>query len=388
MDRMMRRGRFASLVILISFAAACSDGSPGDSTELLWPGEDWIEQAPEEQGMDSTILDGARRYAFQDGKNTQGVVIVRGGALVAEWYADGKSTDSWATSWSVGKSVASALVGIALDEGLIPDVDVPMAEYIPEWAGTPHEAITLRDVLWMSSGLDWTEIYDDVFSDVVYLVARARDPIAFAASQEVGTVPGTFFNYSSGDSMLLSAVIEAATGMSAADFAAERLFGPLGMRRAEWWSDRSGHTLTYCCVDTTSRDFARFGLLFLRNGRWRGERLISERWVADSTTSSPAYVGYGYQWWLIGKDTPGVPADTYAALGVDGQYIYVVPSLDLVVVRNGLYWKHDGPPVADPVLFPLLPPLGVIPGQGSLPPDSWDDGEFFAPILASMRGDR
>lgn len=382
--RFLRAPRAALLLTLV-FAAGCGDDSDRNSADLLWPAESWIEQAPEDQGMDSTVLQGAREYAFQEGKHTQGVVIVRRGALVAEWYADESDADSWATSWSIAKSFTSALIGIALDEGLIPDVDVSMARYIPAWSGTAREAITLRDVLWMSSGLQWTEEYDDLTSDIAGLVLRERDPLSYVASREVGVAPGTVFNYSSGDTLLLSAVLEAATGMSAAAFAEQRIFAPLGMQRAEWWSDRSGHTLTFCCIDSTARDFARFGLLFLRKGRWRDATVVPPRWVEESTTSSPAYIGYGYQWWLLGEDTPGVPPDTYAAIGVDGQYIYVVPGLDLVVVRSGRYAKAAGPAVADPVLYPFLPAGGLFPGRGTVPPDEWDDGEFLAPIVASIR---
>jgi len=381
-----RRGCRLAVILAMTSVIGCGGDSGGESPSRsqLWPQDQWIEQAPEEQGMDGPTLEGARSYAFADGKHTQGVVIVRGGALVAEWYADGSGPESWATSWSVAKSFTSVLIGIAIDEGLIPGVDVSMADYIPEWRGTDTEAITLRDVLTMSSGLGWTEDYTDLGSDVAHLAARVSEPIPFVVGHSLTAQPRTFFNYSSGDTMLLSAVIEAATGMSAAEFAEERLFGPLGFRRAEWWSDIAGHSLTYCCLDSTSRDFARFGLLLLRRGRWSDRQVVSESWVEDSITPSRAYVGYGYQWWLLGRDTPSLPADTYAAIGVDGQYVYVIPSLDLVVVRSGRYTKYDGPAVADPILFALLLSGGLIPTRGTRPPDEWSDEAFLGRIVDSI----
>ena len=210
--------------------SGCSDGSsdtPLDtgSTEAstapddrLWPVDGWAVRTPAEQGMDAATLEGARDYAFAEGKNTQGVVVIRDGALVAEWYADGKDETSWAASWSVAKSFTSALIGIAIEEGLIPGVDVAMSDYLPSWQDTDKDPITLEDVLQMASGLTWDESYspqDLTRSDIIAMVAGESDQLEYAKGRTVGVEPGDRFNYSSGDTMLLSGVLEAATGQSA-----------------------------------------------------------------------------------------------------------------------------------------------------------------------------
>jgi CubicO group peptidase (beta-lactamase class C family) len=387
------------------FAAAClacgSDPETGaEAAERHWPTGAWATEAPEAQGMDSALLERARDYAFDEGRNTQGVVVVRHGVIVAEWYAPGASADSWVTSWSVAKSITSALVGIAIDEGLIESVDVSMSRFIPEWAGTEKEAITLRHVLQMAPGLEWNEEYDPTAagtSDVIQLVVQSGSELEYAAERPLVAEPGTVFNYSSGTSMLLSAVVEEATGSSALEYARRKLFGPLGFDRIDWWESTRGHTLTYCCVDTTSRDLARFGLLYARGGEWSEGPVVPAAWVNDSVAPSPARPGYGYQWWLLGMQaqggapnrvpasSPTVPAGTFAALGVDGQVVYVAPHLDLVVVRSGTYVKDDGPAIADPHLLSHMPPSGLVEGKGTVGPEDWDLSAFLNLVIEAVR---
>ncbi len=337
--------------------------------------------------MDATVLDGAREYAFQEGKNTQGVVVTRRGVLVAEWYADGAGPDSYAASWSMAKSFTSALIGIALDEGDIPDVNVSMADYYPSWEGTPHADMKLEHVLHMASGLEWSEDYDlsqARDSDVVQLIMTTESPLEYVLARPQATTPDTLFHYSSGDALLLSGVVAQATGMSAGEYAQEKLFSRMDIEDAEWWRAKTGETLTYCCLDMTSRDFARFGLLYLNGGMWNDEQVVPPAWVAASLTPSPLNDEYGYQWWLQDGIDTGLPEGTFAALGHDGQYIYVIPSLELVVVRNGSYVKDLGEAVADPTLFLRYPPDGLTPGAGTVGPDSWSDADFLAPIIASV----
>lgn len=360
------------------------DGAPDADGPFEWPVED-----PADHGIDPAGLDEAFDYAAIEGRNTQGVVVVHEGAIVGEWYADGADEDSWAASWSMAKSYTSALIGIAIDEGLIDSVDEPMTTWYPEWADTDRGDITLRDVLQMSSGLDYTESYapDAVEeSDIIQMVLFQEDQLAYAADRPALHEPGTEWNYSSGDTMVLSGVLGQVTGMATADYAAEQLFEPLGIDQVDWWSDAEGNTLTYCCLDTTSRHFARFGQLYLQEGEWQGEQLVPAEWVAESLEPAESWAGYGYQWWRTGAESDDLPDDLYAARGHDGQYTYVIPSLDLVIVRNGTYLKHDGEPVADPNLFSLYP-SGVDPSKGTVAPDSevgWDDAEFLAPILEAV----
>jgi CubicO group peptidase (beta-lactamase class C family) len=354
------------------------------SDEPPW---EWEVQAPAAMGMDSTVLDGARTYAFQEGKNTQGVVVTRRGVLVAEWYMDGADATSYGASWSVGKSFASALVGIAIERGDISGVDAPLADYYPSWKGTSHDQINVEHVLHMATGLKWSEIYDISQideSDVAQIVLTTSSPLDYVVERPVEAPVNTVFNYSSGDSLLLSGILQQETGMSAGEYARKHLFSKLDMESAEWWDAKTGETLTYCCLDMTTRDFARFGLLYMNRGEWNGRQIVPAEWVDASLAPSSVYEGYGYKWWLTGRTNSGLPADTYSARGHDGQYIYVIPSLELVVVRNGYYYKDLGPPIADPTLYLRYPSGGLTPGGGTMPPDSWDDVAFLKPIIDSI----
>jgi CubicO group peptidase (beta-lactamase class C family) len=387
---------FAALLVALcaSNLAACSsdDGdSGGASRRAPFPAPAWEVRTAEEQGMDQGGIDAALAYAFGEKKHTQGVVVVRGRAIVAERYEPGRDERAWAASWSVAKSFTSAAVGIAIDQGLIANVDVPMTDYFPNWAGTPKESIRLRHVLNMASGLAWAEDYDPTTtttSDVIKMVLT-NDALAHAETRPAANPPGTEFNYSSGDTMLVSRVLEVATGSSAEEFATQHLFTKIGMGPTDWWRDARSRTLTYCCLDTPSREFAKLGLLFLERGTWDGAEVVPESWVQESLAPSPSFAGYGYFWWLTGRD-PGasaeLPEDTFSARGHDGQYIYVIPSLDLVVVRNGRYDKHPGDSLADPNLIAFYPQDGFVPERGTRPPeDGWSDAEFLGPIVRSIR---
>lgn len=396
---MMTRGAGRALVAvpLAAVALACSgdgdetgsavsDRSRSDAVDVT--GE-WAVDDPEDHGLDPAGLEEARDYAFAEGRNTQGVVVVRHGVIVSEWYAEDAGRDSWAASWSMAKSFTSATVGIAIDEGLVPAVDEPMTTWFPEFAGTDRETMTLRDVLQMGSGLDWVEDYSPEAigeSDIIRMVTGESDQLAYAASQPAEVAPGSRWSYSSGDTQLLSGVLAQAAGVPADEYAREVLFDPIGMSQVEWWRDAAGNTLTYCCLDTTSRDFARLGVLYLQDGRWGDEQVVPEDWVDESwqpsAASEEAGEPYGYQWWLGDE---GLDVDLTAAIGHDGQWIYVIPELDLVVVRNGTYVKNPGPAVADPTLFPLYPSDGLVPGHGTSPPDEWDSAAFLGPIIAATQ---
>lgn len=380
-------------VVAIGFAAGTAARQPVDATPTATAlradagTAGWSTATPASMGMDANTLDGARAYAFTPERHTQGVVVVRGGHLVDEWYAPGEGPESWAASWSVGKSFASTLIGIAIAQGKIPNVDVPMSTYFPEWAGTPKGAITLKNVLHMESGLKWNEDYDvsSVADSNVIGMGLSADELAYAAGRPLANTPGSTFNYSSGDAMLLSGVIAKATGMSAEAYAQQVLYGPLGMKQVEWWQDAKGHTLTYCCTDTTSRNFARLGLLFLDGGNWNGTQVVPASWVHDATDPTANSNGhYGYMWWVT--TMPEVQGQIFFANGFDGQKIFVIPSLDLVVVRNGDYVKSACPPIADPNLFGKYPPSGISADYGTRPPENWNDADFLRPIVQSVTG--
>lgn len=381
--RSRRVPRVAAFALTLAIVAGITSAASSSTASV---DDGWQTASPADEGMDAAALQGTCDYAMQPQRHTQGVVVIRGGKVVDECYADGEGVRSWGASWSVAKSFASTLVGIAIAQGKIPSLDVSMATYFPDWAGTPKEEMTLRDVVTMSSGLEWSEDYNPTnttASDVIQMGLSA-DELAYAASRPLAHTPGTRWSYSSGDAMLLSGVLAEATGMAAGDYAQQVLFDPLGISQVEWWTDAVGHTLTYCCLDMTSRDYARLGLLFLNGGNWGGQQIVPAQWVTDAVTPVPDSDGqYGYMWWL-GTLPGGDPV--YMAEGFDLQMIFVIPSLDLVVVRNSDYVKSECPPIGDPNLFSLYPPLGLVPGQGTRPPDDWSTSAFLEPILNSITG--
>lgn len=392
-----RFGPWSLLFALLGgFAMAC------DSVDTRAPvdagaRDDWIEVDPASVGLDPVTLEAARAYAFRSEFHTQAVLVLRHGYLAAEWYAEGTGPETLAASWSIAKSFTAILVGVAIADGAMAGVDVPMSDFIPAWADTDKAPITLADVLAMSSGLDWVEDYDrlsneDGVSDIALMVLDP-DPMAVALDQPVRDPAGTRWNYSSGDTMLLGLALRRATGKVVADLVQDKLARPLGMRDLHWWQDATGETFTYCCINATPRDFARFGQLVLQRGTWGGEQLVPADWIDAATTSqAAANPGYGYQWWLnhpqaADGNWPSLPADTTFALGVDGQYIAVFPALDMVVLRLGHYVV---PETTDWVAPDGLYAAGVFAGNlgstGTRPPrGDWNEDTFFSYFVDAVR---
>jgi CubicO group peptidase (beta-lactamase class C family) len=323
---------------LLTFAA-CGGGSGGGSAgstpaptaqTSVWPGADWDVSSPESEGMDAAGLEDVATYC--QAHNCGGVVIVRHGRIVWERYRGGWDVNSTDNSWSMAKSVTSALVGIAIAEGKIKSIDESAADFIPEWRGDDRKEITLRNLLSMTSGLLWNEDYFQK-SDVTTMIF-SDDQNAYAISRPLSRDPGDDWYYSSGDAQVFSAIIKAATGEDAYQYAQEKLLGPIGVT-GDWWdTDKAGNVLTYCCLHTTAREFARFGYLYLRDGLWGDKQIVPADWVRESTQASQSEnPSYGLYWWLL--DLPDAPKDTYMAMGFQTKRIYVIPSLDIVAVRIG-----------------------------------------------------
>jgi len=275
--------------------------SPNPSTNT-WPNTSWEVVDPSKVNMDQTKLQQALDYAFVDNRNTQAVVVIRHGVIVAEQYSDGNNRFSLATSWSTAKSFTSALIGIAIEQGLIGSVDDKACLYLSEWdcdevvclsldCPKSRAEISIRDLLEMRSGLEDESIGG--FS----IYSSADDQLFFALNRTGVKTSGTEFLYSNSDSMILSGILETATGMSAKEFAERDLFPSIQMT-GDWWSDKEGHTMTYCCIDAISRDFARFGLLFARNGMWKESKIVTPEWVLESTSLAGGLSYYGLHWWV------------------------------------------------------------------------------------------
>jgi CubicO group peptidase (beta-lactamase class C family) len=287
----------------------------------------------EEDGLDG----------FLSETGTLAFLVVHDDRLVYERYFDGATRESLQTSFSAAKSFVSTLVGIAIDEGLIESIEDPVTDYLPELAArdTRFRQITLRHLLTMSSGIRYREggfpsLGDDTYT---YYGVDLRD-LALNRVRIDGP-PGVAWQYNNYHPLLLGLVLERATGTSVSGFMATRLWQPLGAEAAATWnldSESSGFEKMESGLNARPVDYARFGQLFLHNGEWNGRRIVSEDWVraatgAEPTTDSAYYHGYGYFWWLD-VDRPG----RFYALGKYGQYIYVAPDADAVVVRFGRDW--------------------------------------------------
>jgi CubicO group peptidase (beta-lactamase class C family) len=280
-------------------------------------------------------------------RQTKAVLVARDGRLVAERYAPGVGPDTPLLSWSMAKSVTMALVGVLVRDGrLDPSAPAP----VPEWQGAddPRRAITLDQLLRQSSGLAFDETYGAV-NDVSRMLFTRRDLGAFAARFPLAAPPDTRWSYSSGTSNLVARIVrDAFRGDLAAmvRYANERLFDAAGMHSALFEPDASGSFVGSSFVFMTARDWARFGELFRRDGVWRGNRILPEGWVRYATTPTPPAPmrRYGAHWWLNAGNPgdpddrawPSIPSDVYAARGHSGQWVAVVPSARLVVVRLGL----------------------------------------------------
>ncbi|PVY37224.1 serine hydrolase domain-containing protein [Pontibacter virosus] len=268
-------------------------------------------------------------------------VVVHRDSLLHEQYWDGYSEESLSNSFSVAKSIVSILVGIAVQEGAIQSIDQPVGDFLPAFKEGDKAKITLRHLLWMSSGLNWDESYANPLS-VTTEAYYGSDLKKVIRKLEAVEEPGQAFSYKSGDTQILAFVLEAATGQNLADYAEEKLWRPLGAeQKAEWSIDHPlGNEKAYCCFFSNARDFARIGQLYLQKGVWQGDTLLAPEYVqasinpsglTDANTGKPT-THYGYQWWLL-PDYKG--QSVFYARGILGQYIIVIPEKELVIVRLG-----------------------------------------------------
>jgi CubicO group peptidase (beta-lactamase class C family) len=312
------------------------------------PGRPWPDGqrvGPPPPDVDAAALEAALDAAFAEDdpegrpRQTRAVVVVHGGRIVAERYAEGFDAGTRQLGWSMTKSVANALVGRLVHEGVI---SLDATQLMPGWQGDdPRARITLDQLLRMASGLEWDETYQ-MGSDVTEMLYLAPDMGRYAAAEPLAHPPGRYQSYSSGTTNIICDVLHRASGMGV-EMARELVFAPLSMSSALVEPDASGGLVCSSYGWATPRDWARFGLWFLREGEWDGRRLLPEGWVAYSTRTidvESEEEPYGAHWWVNeGADGtlryPELPRDAYWASGHDGQRVVVVPSADLVVVRMG-----------------------------------------------------
>ncbi|MBN2199113.1 MAG: serine hydrolase [Candidatus Aminicenantes bacterium] len=338
----MRRIRTISFLILAAALTAFLSAQPPrpDARKLSdrlaavrtapWPTLEWAFSSPEARDMDDAELE--RAFAYAESHRSKALLVTRHGYIVKERYAYPWDRHSTNSGYSVAKSFTSCLIGMLIDEGKIAGLDQRASDFIPQWRGTAHNAITIRHLLSMTSGL-----YTTTVSDYLELLAAPNQTL-FALNLPLEASPGSHWEYSNAAVQVLSEVILKASGLQAKDYARERLWSVIGMWNADWMTDDAGNTLTYQSVIASAREFAKFGYLFLRRGRWVSRQVVSAGWVDQSAVPSQNLNRrYGFLWWTNadGDFWVDVPADAYAAVGAFNQRIYVVPSLDLVVVRLG-----------------------------------------------------
>lgn len=282
-------------------------------------------------------------------RRTYAVLVLHDGQIVAERYADGITADMPLPGWSMAKSVLNALIGLLVADGRLA---LDSRALLPAWtADDPRAAITLEDLLRMRSGLRFSEVYANPWSDVLHMLYRSSDMGGYAASLPLQHRSGSLWSYASGTSNILSLIARRTLGDEAYHtFPRTRLFEPLGMSSAVLEPDASGTFVCSSYMLATARDWARFGQLWAEGGRVDGRALLPESWVRFSTSPTPESDGrYGAHWWLklnpdIGGDTAAaarIAPDACFAIGHEGQTLSIIPSRKLVVVRLGASIRID-----------------------------------------------
>jgi len=335
-------GRRDLLRSAAAIGISCFRGREVAATDpAYWPrANEWESRKPAEAGMDADAVEAALAYAGEH--NSTGMVILRGGRIVAEHYWQAWNPESSAPIFSASKSLTATLVGMAIEEGKLKSLNQSAADFVTSWKGTPKAAITLRHMLTMTSGIRVTA--GNVRSDVDAFEETAASPLDHA--------PGEFWAYNTPVYRMLIRVLEIASGVSIDQYTQRKLSGPLGMNHSQWDCSPAPKGKTNCTWYRSSlRDMSRFGLMILRNGKWESKQLISAKYVKEaSSTSQKLNESYGYLWWLNGRASyklpaggavqpgmmwPDCPSDSFGALGAQDKKIYIVPSLDLVVSRHG-----------------------------------------------------
>ncbi len=304
-----------------------------------WPDGAWRTATPESQGMDSAILADMYQAIAQSGKNINSITIIRNGYMVNEafFYPYGKEYRHAINSST--KGFVSALAGIALDEGKIGSIEDAVLSYFPELDAANDDQqkqnMKIRNLLNMTTGFDWT-IDNNVSTNQML---QSPNWTRFALGLPMKSEPGAEFNYCNGAAQIMSSVIQKAMGKRLDELAGEAL-KPLGIRDMYWMASPENASSGYSGIYMYPEDAAKFGYLYLRKGNWNGTQIVTEKWVEESTKLqatggwTPLFPGYGYMWWMS-------RFGGYAALGFGGNYIFVIPELDLVAVFTGGLFSTD-----------------------------------------------
>jgi len=298
--------------------------------------ESWIKSSPDNQDISSEKVDKLMELSFADNA-TQAVVVIKNGVIISEQYADGFNEYSFGTSWSMAKSYYAALIGISIDKGEINSLDDRVSRYL-DYFNDERSSITLRDLLNMSSGLDFpSHEHEKMFFQ--------SDHLNYAKGVGVEKDAGIKFEYNNVNSMLLGDILYQATGKKADVLFIERLLEPLGISNYRLWKDENGNVMTYCCVDMSARDYSKIGLLFARDGIWNGNQIISKEFIDETFQTvwqTPNRNGhkryYSLHWWVSNYEED---SKIFNTSGKFGQFTFVDRENDIVITRISKYSQDD-----------------------------------------------
>lgn len=322
---------FLYLVIFSIFILPFAEFSNYAFAQNYWPTDDWIIKVPKEVEMDEDILFAMDKHINKLQKNgdltLDSLLIIRNGYLVKENYYNGYNKTAMHLAYSLTKSVISALVGIAIEEEYL-NLSQKMIDFFPDREIANMDSrkgnITIEHLLTMTSGLDWTDTLL-----VFWLVSENQ--VQYVLDRPMKHEPGAVFNYNTGSTHILSAILQNVTGKSTLQYAQEKLFGPLGIEDYEWADDNQGIYYGGHGLSLISRDMAKFGFLYLNNGTWEEEQLVTKEWVTNTTQLEVVInneLDYGHLWWIWTNHS------AYMAIGIFGQYIVVFQDYDLVIVMT------------------------------------------------------
>ena len=285
------------------------------------------------------------------------LLVLKGGKVTFEQYWQTGGRDQTWLSMSVAKSFISALIGIAVDQGLIGDITEPVTDYVPELAGSAYDNVRIKDILQMSSGASWNEDYGDPESDInrfgrVFALGGSMNE--FAATLVPDLPPGTYNRYNSTDTQVLGMLLTKMTGRSVNDYMIEMLWHPMGAENVGYWlTDAEGMEMAFGGLNITARDYAKLGEMYRMGGALNGQQIVPADWVKASITPDAPHlmpgnnpnsdwpIGYGQQWWI-----PEGDVGEFMAIGVYNQFIYVAPESNTVIVKlsaNSAYGTPDDP---------------------------------------------
>ncbi|TGN67104.1 class C beta-lactamase-related serine hydrolase [Paracoccus liaowanqingii] len=299
-------------------------------------------------------------YDFLSLDNVAGMIVLKDGAVVYETYQRGNTPDTRWMSMSVAKSVTSTLVGAAIRDGHIGGLDDMVTEYVPALAGSAYDGVSIHDILLMASGVAWNETYTDPTSDRRALLRAQIEQRPGAAMEVMAALPrahepGTHYTYSTGETQVLAEIVTGATGQPLSDYLSQKIWQPYGMEAdANWWLDSpDGTEIGGSGLSATLRDYARFGQFFLEGGMIDGQPVLPEGWTETAgqpqVLTGGAQIDYGYMWWP-GWTEPSIADGAYAAIGIQGQTIYINPARGVVIATHMAQPKPLGREPVDPLV--------------------------------------